>query len=113
MNATKISLVAIALAFAVCFVAEGKRKSDIIVMGGEEGCGPQLFLKTGGKRKENDILVMNPCKKKKEIKYIPIPIYENHEYDNHGYDSGYGMGGGGHHGGGMDMGSQGYDHGGY
>lgn len=101
MNTIKISFFAIALVFAICslsVISAARKKSDIIVLGGDEGCGPQLVLKTGDKKK-GDILVMNPCKKK-ETKYVAYPVYESHQYESH--DSGYDMGGsqGGSYGGG-------------
>jgi len=71
-------------------------KSDIIIIGGQNGCGPQLVLKTGGKRgkrhaKGGDIILIGGnChkeKKHKEVQYIPFPV---HSYG-HGMHGMHGM----------------------
>ena len=97
MNSINISFLFIVLVFTICsFVTEtnaGRKKSDILILGGEDGCPPQLFLKTGGKKKDKDILIMNPCQKKKK-EYVAYPVYESHEYETH--DSGYGQDMGGY-----------------
>ena len=97
-----VSFKVICVSFAVlaCVLlqngAEAKKKGDMIIVGGEHGCGPQLLLKTD--KKKGDILVMNPCHKKKyEPHYIPVPVYHQEQH----YDSGYGGHDEGH---GYDMG---------
>ena len=95
MNPTKLCLFAVVLVAALCLasVAEaGGKKGDIIVMGGDGGCGPKLLLKSD--KKKGDILIMNPdCKK--------------HDSYGHGGGDSYGHGGDM----GYDMGS--HDEGGY
>jgi len=97
-----LSFKVICVAFAVlaCVLiengVEAKKKGDMIILGGEHGCGPQLLLKTD--KKKGDILVMNPCHKKKyEPHYIPVPVY--HQQESH-----YGGGSYGHDDGHYDMG---------
>lgn len=105
MNQTKVCLFTLAVIVAICFAAqlvEAGKKGDLIVVGGEKGCGPKLLLKTGKKGKGN-VLVMNPCKKKEEhYNYVPYPVYGGHEesYGDHGgYDMSHDDGGYGDHGG--------------
>jgi ABC-type cobalamin/Fe3+-siderophores transport system ATPase subunit len=70
-------------------------KNDIIIIGGQNGCGPQLVLKTGGRRgkrstKGDIILIGGDChkeKKHKEVQYIPFPV---HSYG-HGMHGMHGM----------------------
>src|SRR5690625_608672 len=111
MNSAKVYLIAGALVLVViCSLSQlaeagEKEKGDLIIMGvgGGHGCGP-MVLKTGGKKdKGGDLLVMNPCNKKKKTKYIPYPVihkeesYETHEsypvehkeesYETHEYEA--------------------------
>ncbi|KAH9394624.1 hypothetical protein TYRP_004679 [Tyrophagus putrescentiae] len=85
-----VFLLVIAVFVCLFHLSWADDKKDMVLIGGEHGCGPKLLYKSGGKKK-GDFILMNDCKQKhQEYHFVPYPIYY---HTSHGY-------GGGDHGGG-------------
>lgn len=88
MKQANVCLFTFAAIAALCLAAqlvEADKKGDLILVGGEKGCGPQLLLKTGKKGK-GTVLLLSPCHKKEEHhSYIPYPVYGGHKESYGGY----------------------------
>lgn len=95
----QISSVAILYVMLIIFVAIhqtiAKKQKEMMIIGGGHGCPPSVLMKSGGKSKFGDILMINPCKSKSDYGHYEPSYDEGDSYypqsDHYGmsYGSGY------------------------
>ncbi|KAF7488670.1 Serine/threonine-protein phosphatase 4 catalytic subunit [Sarcoptes scabiei] len=95
----QISSVAILYVMLIIFVAIhqtiAKKQKEMMIIGGGHGCPPSVLMKSGGKSKFGDILMINPCKSKSDYGHYEPSYDEGDSYypqsDHYGMSYGSGQ----------------------